>query len=809
MKALLTAKVGMFLVVSSVLAAWMLPAAGPVQAHNLSNPSCSSLPNNAFFTTLAALNASSTTATLTTKKGTGESGSGNINYYYGKITVPALTAGELDVTDNGAGPSEAFLCRGSSKIAESLMSYTSQHIRAEGDATAATRAAAEATTDAAKGDPPPSDVRAAETALGRAKDALTTVATALTAAANARSGAAAAAATAAATAATTAATAAENARVVADGVADNSSSTISERQGALTAAATALTAAASALTAAAGAHDGHMGFDINALISSGDEEYVVVVAANAAPTLGIDFEGVMSTDAIAPDGGSFTLNNQELIHTLVTTANTPGLLTVRTTGSAVDTVGSLYQQGSSTKIQEDKNSGTGNNFQIISPVAAGTTYEIHVEGQTRDERGDYDLKVEFRVAVNLVTSSPPNYADTDRSDVVLEPRRADYFFFTVPASTYRFLTVETLKHDDLTRETNTKGTFFGQVGQIATDNDNGVDSNFRIHAPISPGNYIVKVEGQTSSTEGKYRLRASSQVSTTRGSAPDAVTDPAADTIAAPTPGMPADVDPYSINVTKAGTLQVKTTGNIDTVGILYGPDGRQITTDDNSGTGNNFRITQHVEVGQYIVTVEGQTRTTTGTYTLRVDFIEGTHLDSGARVAELEDEVERLEGRLARCRAPVSTDAKGVLGNPSNGGVRSGIGLISGWVCAANAVQIQIDDAQRRRVTLNAAYGTSRPDTAGQCQNGSTNTGFGMTYNFNRLAEGRYTIRAMADGRQIGSAATFEVVHLSEFAATDDNRFLQDLEGECSASDFPADGQTTMLEWEQGLQNFVITDVQ
>ena len=51
MKALLTAKVGTFLVVSSVLAIWTLLAAQPVQAHTLTNPSCSGLPTvEGFFT---------------------------------------------------------------------------------------------------------------------------------------------------------------------------------------------------------------------------------------------------------------------------------------------------------------------------------------------------------------------------------------------------------------------------------------------------------------------------------------------------------------------------------------------------------------------------------------------------------------------------------------------------------------------------------------------------------------------------------------------------------------------------------------
>ena len=65
-------------------------------------------------------------------------------------------------------------------------------------------------------------------------------------------------------------------------------------------------------------------------------------------------------------------------------------------------------------------------------------------------------------------------------------------------------------------------------------------------------------------------------------------------------------VAPYSINVTKAGTLQLKTTGTDDTYGVLYGPDGKQIAEDNDSGEDMNFLITQAVDPGQHIVTVEG-----------------------------------------------------------------------------------------------------------------------------------------------------------------------------------------------------------
>ena len=102
MQTLLKTKIGPFLVIFSVLALWTLLVAQHVQAHNLSNPSCSGLPTaDNFFTNTetAPLSNGTATATATPKKGTGESGEGNKNYYYAKITAPALTAGELAVSD--------------------------------------------------------------------------------------------------------------------------------------------------------------------------------------------------------------------------------------------------------------------------------------------------------------------------------------------------------------------------------------------------------------------------------------------------------------------------------------------------------------------------------------------------------------------------------------------------------------------------------------------------------------------------------------------------------------------------------------
>ncbi len=846
MQVLLKTKIGSFLVVSSVLAVWTLLAAQSVQAHSVTNPSCSGLPTVAnFFTDAETADLSLSGGALaghapapTPKKGTGASGEGSQNFYYAKITVPALTAGELMVSDatpiDNNYSSEAILCGRQEGSVSSQPSYASAHTTADNAADAALRAqTAAAAAPTTPGSAATNAENAARSALNTAANALASYSgTTLTGgiAHALRRAAAAASGTVADTlngAADTAITRSNAARVASgrDAIAlapDTGTAT----DGDATAEAGVLTTAAADLRTAAHALSAHMAFSINAVISSGDEEYVVVMSvptsATATPTLTIGFEGVMSTDAEAPAGGSFTQNNQRDPHTL--RATNPGLLTVRTTGNEVDTKGTLNDATADIAMDEP----SGGNFEIVSPMDNDADYVVAVEGQTRGERGDYGLKMEFGVAEELVTG---DYADTTLGDetdgsedtrVTLVRGRADYFFFTTASADAGnlFLTVETQKHMDVTTETNTTGAFYGQAGQIATDTDNGTGNNFLLRAPIASGkDYIIEVTGSSSSTEGKYVLKTTSTPAPSRGSAPDAIMVSATDSIIT----NAGEVDPHSITVTKAGTLQVKTTGDTDTVGVLYGPDGRQIATDDNSADGmRNFLITEYVEAGQYIVTVEGQSRSTTNAaYVLVVNFVEGADIDVGTRPPgtgteteeQLRDQIADLQDDLDACRMPVETDARGALDNPSDGSFRSGIGIISGWVCAAQEVEVEIRRAPGVLVeTLTVAHGTSRPDVPENSSCTNANAGFGMTYNFNHLREGDYTIQAYADGEEIGAERSFEVVHLEEFATNDTDRFLrldEDVQdrGVCIVSDFPATGERTWLRWEESTQNFVIED--
>ena len=142
-------------------------------------------------------------------------------------------------------------------------------------------------------------------------------------------------------------------------------------------------------------------------------------------------------------------------------------------------------------------------------------------------------------------------------------------------------------------------------------------------------------------------------------------------------------------------------------------------------------------------------------------------------------------------------TPGVGQLENPGANAFQSGLGIISGWVCEAEAVTIEIEEQDSGAVVrLAAAYGTERADTVRAC--GDTDNGFGLLVNWNLLGGGEHTVAVLADGVEVGWA-TIRVTTLGE-------EFARGLAGECVVEDFPGPGETVTLEWQESQQNFVIT---
>ena len=147
-----------------------------------------------------------------------------------------------------------------------------------------------------------------------------------------------------------------------------------------------------------------------------------------------------------------------------------------------------------------------------------------------------------------------------------------------------------------------------------------------------------------------------------------------------------------------------------------------------------------------------------------------------------------------------------GYLENPGPDSFQSGIGVISGWVCEAEAVEIEIETERGEVRREMAGYGTARADTAVQPDGtrlcGDTDNGFGLLFNWNRLGEGDHTVVALVDGVELGRAT----VTVTTVGTGEEEEFLRDAEGACVVEDFPLEGEAVTLEWQETQQNFVIT---
>ncbi len=825
MQTLSKIKIGPFLVISSVLVAWTLLIAQHVQAHKPDSPTCSGLPTatDFFDANTAAIIPGTLTPALTTRQGTGSAmKGGDTRFRYAKITVPQLAAGELRVFDTRTdAASDAVLCHGSSTRASHRTTHPSSHTSAENARTSALTAQ---TTAEAAGSTETSNtitesgartaLRNAATALRSAANALRSAVTAIQRAELTPPGDSITIADAAHTPASGGNPASGHA-ADADADAADGTKSLADLKTDLGTAAGHLGTLATALRAAANVlHNADAAFTVfqlRAEVRPGDLEYILVTTDDA-PTLAVQFNGAIAATTVQRDR---TLSaGQQHIFPITVTA--PGLLTVETTGST-DTIGMLDSTDNLTEYAHAESGGSGGNFKFVVPVAAAE-YEVVVEGQTTRTTGAYTVGMDFKVAMTtsatatgIDVAGAPTWASTGipGDDTTLQidgSADADYFLFTIDTDS-GFLTVNANNDSDgSTKDANTSATLYGamgegpmgemRTGQIATDADSGPSGHFKFAVPVEAGGvYLVEVRG----TDGVYELAFDFDAVTDAMEKITPPTSPLSGGLEAAASGADLDKDLYLFNIEESGTLYIHSTppstGTTDVYGTLYGPDGTLIAEDDDSGEGVNFRIAARVAPGLHLLEVTGQNRQTAGSYGLVVNFVSGPGPEPPTDPTPPTD-------------PPPTTDANGILGNPPPDSTRSGIGIISGWVCQASNVTITIRPVGEGGTNLpsfTAGYGADRPDTVGECDHNSPNTGFGMAFNFNRLAEGEYEIEARADGQLINTTARrFTVVYL-----VPGDEFLEDLEREVEVSDFPTTGQTTTLEWQESLQNFIITDVQ
>ena len=305
-------------------------------------------------------------------------------------------------------------------------------------------------------------------------------------------------------------------------------------------------------------------------------------------------------------------------------------VTMYTTGST-DTVGTLYD-GSGRELTENDDGGSGLNFRIERSLSAGTyyirvrsfgtgtgTYTLRLETETAPPP-DRDIHGNTRSTATRIEL--PSATGGRMVDGHIEPGDdVDYFRFEVSGT--RRVSIWTSGNTD------TVGRLEDRNGRtLASDDDGGTRLNFSIVRTLSGGTYYVRVESYSTRT-GPYTLRF--EVESVDD--PNRVDDHG-DTHLTATPvetgsttggriELRDDVDYFRFDISgQAATfVNIDTLGGLDTVGTLQtvqGDDLRNLRSDDDSGTGNNFYIRVALQAGTYYVRVVSY-GSGTGAYNLRI----------------------------------------------------------------------------------------------------------------------------------------------------------------------------------------------
>ena len=138
-------------------------------------------------------------------------------------------------------------------------------------------------------------------------------------------------------------------------------------------------------------------------------------------------------------------------------------------------------------------------------------------------------------------------------------------------------------------------------------------------------------------------------------------------------------------------------------------------------------------------------------------------------------------------------------LENPRAASFQSGVGVISGWACHAHEIVIELDG---EAITKRATVRPEREQRWSVSVDDSNDNGFSLLWNWNNLGAGTHTVRALIDGREFANTT----VRVTTFG---EDPFPRGWSGTFALPDFPASGETTVVRWEESLQNFVITDGQ
>lgn len=406
-------------------------------------------------------------------------------------------------------------------------------------------------------------------------------------------------------------------------------------------------------------------------------------------------------------------------------------------------------------------------------------------------------------------------APTARVGGFLHSGDQDYFRLILPHAG--------LLHVETAGWANTVGTVWQSGVELGSAELGGRRYNFKLGVPVQPGPVVIRVTERSRTAFGTYRLYTRFIAGAVDQPRPLTVQNGlgmvtgwicSADPVVLEIDGLPYHPAPLPAPVPPPSPRVVGTGGS--------GLPPRTVDPHDlcdDTATGFGLPVNWNLlGDGQHTIIASLDdiefSRTLVQITTLGEEFVHDAHGTCTVEDFPLPDHSVSLvwqeagqhftlrDGQPPPVSATPASAVTGMLEVPAPGSFQSGRGSISGWVCDAEAVVIEINGQPAL-----VAYGTERLDTVGVCDDPAS--GFGLSLDWNQLGPGDHEVVALADGEVFGRATVRVTTLGAAFRRDAETAFLRGLVGECVVEDFPAPGEAVHLEWQEATQNFVITNLE
>ena len=301
----------------------------------------------------------------------------------------------------------------------------------------------------------------------------------------------------------------------------------------------------------------------------------------------------------------------------------PTTVRLYTTGD-LETTGYLYDSDGATLSSNSYH--RDGNFQIVETLPSGIYY-VSVEGYYYSRIGDYTLHAEEVPPddhANTTDGATPITLGSSVTGSIDPDFDVDMFKLDLSGESEP-ITVRLYTSGNL----NTVGRLYDNDGTLLQDNDYYYGQNFQIVEALPSGIYYVSVETRSYySSVGDYTLLAEEVPPDDHANRTDGATPLTFGSSVTGSVDPDFDKDFFKVDLSDASEptdVSIYTTGDLNTVGVLYDSNDDQLAYNDNTYTGDsynqNFSLRATLPSGIYYVEVTSY-GLVTGDYTLHAEVV-------------------------------------------------------------------------------------------------------------------------------------------------------------------------------------------